>query len=188
MPMKVLEATLSTFNDAFQQFTDEAANNKANFILFLADDEPSTNLSWCPGTQLLLIFPYLHICLHDEILWRLIWFCLWESVERDDWFNLDYFCWLITIQWLSMVINGWATGDDSLQCVIYRRILTLNDWLVCLLRMLWQKRRTAIFFLILFSFVIFLLLLTCYSSRSLYTCREHERNKILNPNMIGSTR
>ncbi|XP_057807760.1 thioredoxin-like protein Clot [Salvia miltiorrhiza] len=48
MPMKALEATLSTFDGVFQQFTAEAANNKANFILFLADNEPSTNLSWCP--------------------------------------------------------------------------------------------------------------------------------------------
>ncbi|XP_047982317.1 thioredoxin-like protein Clot [Salvia hispanica] len=48
MPMKVLEATVATFDGVFQQFTNEAANNKANFILFYADKEPSTNLSWCP--------------------------------------------------------------------------------------------------------------------------------------------
>ncbi|KAH6803490.1 Thioredoxin superfamily protein [Perilla frutescens var. frutescens] len=48
MPMKASEATLSTFDEAFDKFTSEAANNKANLILFLADNDPSTNLSWCP--------------------------------------------------------------------------------------------------------------------------------------------
>ncbi|KAK6143131.1 hypothetical protein DH2020_023479 [Rehmannia glutinosa] len=48
MPMKVLDATLSTFQGVFEKFTSEAANNKANLILFLADKDPSTNLSWCP--------------------------------------------------------------------------------------------------------------------------------------------
>lgn len=64
MPMKVLEATLATFDGVFQQFTNEAANNKANFILFYADKEPSTNLSWCPGTHLLLIhmFNFVDYC------------------------------------------------------------------------------------------------------------------------------
>ncbi|PIM97478.1 hypothetical protein CDL12_30049 [Handroanthus impetiginosus] len=48
MPMKVLDATVSTFEGVFQKFTNEAANNKANLILFLADKDPSTSLSWCP--------------------------------------------------------------------------------------------------------------------------------------------
>lgn len=52
MPMKASEATLSTFGGVLEKFTTEAANNKANFILFLADNDPSTNRSWCPGTNL----------------------------------------------------------------------------------------------------------------------------------------
>ncbi|KAL7083537.1 hypothetical protein ACP275_14G170000 [Erythranthe tilingii] len=48
MPMKVLDATVSTFGEVFEKFRSEAANHKANLILFLADKEPSTNLSWCP--------------------------------------------------------------------------------------------------------------------------------------------
>lgn len=84
MPMKVLEATLSTFDSVFQQFTTEAAHNKANLILFVADNEPSTNLSWCPGTQILLISLYLHICVvFDGILWRLIWFLLKRERRRE---------------------------------------------------------------------------------------------------------
>ncbi|CAI9769681.1 unnamed protein product [Fraxinus pennsylvanica] len=48
MPMKTLEATISTFDEVFQKFTSESPNYKANFIVFLADKDPSTNLSWCP--------------------------------------------------------------------------------------------------------------------------------------------
>ncbi|EYU31342.1 hypothetical protein MIMGU_mgv1a016170mg [Erythranthe guttata] len=48
MPMKVVDATVSTFGEVFEKFKSEADNHKANLILFLADNEPSTNLSWCP--------------------------------------------------------------------------------------------------------------------------------------------
>ncbi|XP_073129698.1 thioredoxin-like protein Clot [Henckelia pumila] len=48
MPMKVLDATISTFGDVLEKFRSEGVNNKANLILFLADKDPSTNLSWCP--------------------------------------------------------------------------------------------------------------------------------------------
>ncbi|XP_022896549.1 thioredoxin-like protein Clot [Olea europaea var. sylvestris] len=48
MPMKTLEATISTFDEVIQKFTSESPNYKANFIAFLADKDPSTNLSWCP--------------------------------------------------------------------------------------------------------------------------------------------
>ncbi|KAL7126077.1 hypothetical protein ABFS83_14G161500 [Erythranthe nasuta] len=48
MPMKVVDATVSTFDEVFEKFKSEADNHKANLILFLADNEPSTNLSWCP--------------------------------------------------------------------------------------------------------------------------------------------
>ncbi|KAK3009879.1 hypothetical protein RJ639_011223 [Escallonia herrerae] len=48
MPLKVLDATPSTFGDVFGKFRSEAPNNKANLILFLADIDPSTSLSWCP--------------------------------------------------------------------------------------------------------------------------------------------
>ncbi|XP_019186981.1 PREDICTED: thioredoxin-like protein Clot [Ipomoea nil] len=48
MPLKVLDATVATFNGVFEKFKAEAPKNKANLILFLADIEPSTSLSWCP--------------------------------------------------------------------------------------------------------------------------------------------
>ncbi|KAK8695266.1 hypothetical protein V6N13_000432 [Hibiscus sabdariffa] len=48
MPMKVVDATVSTFGTIFEKFKADAPNNKANFILFLADKDPSTSLSWCP--------------------------------------------------------------------------------------------------------------------------------------------
>ncbi|XP_050386574.1 thioredoxin-like protein Clot [Argentina anserina] len=48
MPVKVLDATVSSFDSVFEKFKEESPNNKANFILFLADNDPSTSLSWCP--------------------------------------------------------------------------------------------------------------------------------------------
>uniref|UniRef100_A0A7N2R2A0 Thioredoxin domain-containing protein n=1 Tax=Quercus lobata TaxID=97700 RepID=A0A7N2R2A0_QUELO len=50
MPMKQLDATVSNFDTVFEKFRSEAPNNKANLILFLADKDPSTSLSWCPGS------------------------------------------------------------------------------------------------------------------------------------------
>ncbi|THG22600.1 thioredoxin-like protein Clot [Camellia sinensis] len=48
MPLKMLDATISTFDDVLEKFKSDAPNNKANLILFLADKDPSTSLSWCP--------------------------------------------------------------------------------------------------------------------------------------------
>ncbi|KAL1300259.1 hypothetical protein HN51_044943 [Arachis hypogaea] len=48
MPLKVLEATVSSFDGVFEKFRSETSNNKANLILFLADKDPATSLSWCP--------------------------------------------------------------------------------------------------------------------------------------------
>ncbi|KAL3004195.1 hypothetical protein AAZX31_08G149300 [Glycine max] len=48
MTLKVLDATVSSFDGVFEKFRSEAPKNKANLILFLADKDPSTSLSWCP--------------------------------------------------------------------------------------------------------------------------------------------
>ncbi|KAH9774598.1 Thioredoxin-like protein Clot [Citrus sinensis] len=48
MPLKLSDATVSSFDNVFDKFKSEAPKNKANFILFLADKDPSTSLSWCP--------------------------------------------------------------------------------------------------------------------------------------------
>nr|AGG19197.1 thioredoxin-like protein 7 [Tamarix hispida] len=48
MPAKITDATLSNFNEAFDKFAAEAPKHKANFILFLADIDPTSSLSWCP--------------------------------------------------------------------------------------------------------------------------------------------
>ncbi|XWS45679.1 hypothetical protein CRYUN_Cryun14cG0000600 [Craigia yunnanensis] len=48
MPVKVVDATVSSFDSIFENFRSDAPNNKANLILFLADKDPSTSLSWCP--------------------------------------------------------------------------------------------------------------------------------------------
>ncbi|KAK9282977.1 hypothetical protein L1049_011202 [Liquidambar formosana] len=48
MPLKMVDATVSSFDQVFEKFRSEAPNNKANLILFLADKDPATSLSWCP--------------------------------------------------------------------------------------------------------------------------------------------
>ncbi|CAJ1958422.1 unnamed protein product [Sphenostylis stenocarpa] len=48
MPLKVLDATVSSFDGVFEKFRSEAAGNKANLVLFLADKDAATSLSWCP--------------------------------------------------------------------------------------------------------------------------------------------
>ncbi|XP_038906035.1 uncharacterized protein LOC120091936 [Benincasa hispida] len=51
MPVKVVDATVSDFNAVFEKFRSELPNYKANLILFLADKDPSTSLSWCPEKE-----------------------------------------------------------------------------------------------------------------------------------------
>ncbi|XP_047163999.1 thioredoxin-like protein Clot [Vigna umbellata] len=48
MPLKVFDAKVSTFDRVFEKFRSEAEENKANLILFLADKDRATSLSWCP--------------------------------------------------------------------------------------------------------------------------------------------
>ncbi|PON52807.1 Thioredoxin-like fold containing protein [Parasponia andersonii] len=48
MPLTSLDATVSNLESVFEKFRSEASKNKANLILFLADKDPSTSLSWCP--------------------------------------------------------------------------------------------------------------------------------------------
>ncbi|KAL6498695.1 hypothetical protein OROGR_028242 [Orobanche gracilis] len=56
MPMKVFDATVSTFQDVFERFTKEATSNKAKFILFLADKDRSKKLSWFKMETLVIGF------------------------------------------------------------------------------------------------------------------------------------
>jgi hypothetical protein len=49
MTVQLVDATISSFGSVFEKFKAEAPKNKVNLILFLADNDPSTNLSWCPG-------------------------------------------------------------------------------------------------------------------------------------------
>ncbi|XP_031255909.1 thioredoxin-like protein Clot [Pistacia vera] len=48
MPLKLSDANVSSFDNVFEKLKSESPNHKANFILFLADKDPSTSLSWCP--------------------------------------------------------------------------------------------------------------------------------------------
>ena len=56
MPLNLVDATVSNFDNVFEKFRSEAQNNRANLILFLADKDPSTSLSWCPGNTLFSFF------------------------------------------------------------------------------------------------------------------------------------
>ncbi|KAF8403876.1 hypothetical protein HHK36_011982 [Tetracentron sinense] len=51
MPLNMVDATISNFDQVFEKFRSEAPKNQVNLILFLADKDPSTSLSWCPGEE-----------------------------------------------------------------------------------------------------------------------------------------
>jgi len=59
MTLKLFTATVSNFDSVFEKFRSEIPQHKANLILFLADNDPSTSLSWCPGKKICLIVFYL---------------------------------------------------------------------------------------------------------------------------------
>ncbi|KAK9091728.1 hypothetical protein Sjap_024905 [Stephania japonica] len=46
--LKVVDANLENFAEVFESFKADAAKQRVNLILFLADKDQSTNLSWCP--------------------------------------------------------------------------------------------------------------------------------------------
>jgi hypothetical protein len=53
MVLETMEAKLEDFNQVFQKFrSDEATKKHLKFILFLADKDPLTSRSWCPGISL----------------------------------------------------------------------------------------------------------------------------------------
>ena len=56
MTVKLVDATISSFGSVFEKFKAETPKNKVNLILFLADNDPSTNLSWCPGKCFFFLF------------------------------------------------------------------------------------------------------------------------------------
>jgi hypothetical protein len=55
MVLETMETKLDDFNQVFQKFrSDEATRKHLKFILFLADKDPLTSRSWCPGISLSL--------------------------------------------------------------------------------------------------------------------------------------
>jgi len=67
MPLKLLEATVWNFDGVFEKFRSEAAKNKANLILFLADKDPATSLSWCPGISISLSMHVLFLPTYSNL-------------------------------------------------------------------------------------------------------------------------
>lgn len=87
MPLKLQDATVSDFNAVFDKFRSELPNNKANFILFLADKDPSTSLSWCPGTPILFyffVFSPLFLILLKIFFFIFLWM-LWLPISKGRW-------------------------------------------------------------------------------------------------------
>ena len=64
----MVDATVSTFDGVLEKFRSEAPKNKANLILFLADKDPSTSLSWCPGI-FFIFYIYFFGCLFSNYIW-----------------------------------------------------------------------------------------------------------------------
>ena len=60
MTVKIVDATVASFNEVFEKFKSESPKFKSNLILFLADNDPATNISWCPGKSLISSFVELN--------------------------------------------------------------------------------------------------------------------------------
>ncbi|OWM64859.1 thioredoxin-like protein Clot isoform X2 [Punica granatum] len=72
MTVKLVDATVSSFDAAFDKFRSEAPKHRANLILFLADKDPSTSLSWCPDCVRAepVIYKKLEVSSDDVVLLR----------------------------------------------------------------------------------------------------------------------
>ncbi|XP_039145827.1 thioredoxin-like protein Clot [Dioscorea cayenensis subsp. rotundata] len=72
MPLKVEDATLADFGDAFENFKAVNSGNQMKFLLFLADKDPSTSLSWCPDCNVAepVIYKMLGASEKDVLLLR----------------------------------------------------------------------------------------------------------------------
>lgn len=64
MPLTMVDASVVDFAAVFQRFKADSARKK--FVLFLADKDPVSSLSWCPGTSSCLSY-----CRRLEFWW---WF------------------------------------------------------------------------------------------------------------------
>ncbi|KAK1266833.1 Thioredoxin-like protein Clot [Acorus gramineus] len=48
MPLKMVDANVSNFEEELKRMESENTQNQLKFILFLADKDTSSSLSWCP--------------------------------------------------------------------------------------------------------------------------------------------
>eukprot|EP00262_Sarcandra_glabra_P022138 TRINITY_DN9678_c2_g2_i2.p1 TRINITY_DN9678_c2_g2~~TRINITY_DN9678_c2_g2_i2.p1 ORF type:complete len:133 (-),score=16.53 TRINITY_DN9678_c2_g2_i2:99-497(-) len=72
MPVKMFDATVSNFGQIFENFKSETSKNQINLLLFLADKDPSTTLSWCPDCNEAepIIYQKLAASSNDVVLLR----------------------------------------------------------------------------------------------------------------------
>ncbi|XP_073099330.1 thioredoxin-like protein Clot [Elaeis guineensis] len=72
MPLKTTDTTVSDFEEVFERFKSENSQNQLKFLLFLADKDPSTSLSWCPDCNVAepIIYEKLKASEEDVVLLR----------------------------------------------------------------------------------------------------------------------
>ncbi|KAG6528283.1 hypothetical protein ZIOFF_010434 [Zingiber officinale] len=87
MPLEISDATLSDFDRVFEGFQGAKTSQPAlKFLLFLADKDPSTKLSWCPGLCSIPIFSDLSSLLRfaNFVSSRTTAFIVWSTSDHFD--------------------------------------------------------------------------------------------------------
>lgn len=64
MTVEKVDATVADFDGHFERLFASDDGGKLKLLLFLADREPSSSLTWCPG-NLPIPFPKYRIIKHD---------------------------------------------------------------------------------------------------------------------------
>ncbi|KAL4198194.1 hypothetical protein AMTRI_Chr03g44700 [Amborella trichopoda] len=86
MPLKMYDANLCNFEEKFKSFASETPSNHISLILFLADKNPSSNLSWCPDCNRAepVIYQKVADCNRDVALLRAF------AGDRATWRKADH--------------------------------------------------------------------------------------------------
>ncbi|CAL9754599.1 unnamed protein product [Musa acuminata subsp. burmannicoides] len=151
MPLKTFDADLSNFDQVFGGFTKSETTEgspsepgQLKFLLFLADKDPSTNRSWCPGTLSVALssFSSLFLLGNDPLRRKALLMgslSLWTPlflVTQDSFFKVIiwiYFYWLIFACCLLFDLNAILFVDCNVaEPIIYEKLEASNSNLVLL--------------------------------------------------------
>ncbi|CAL9151424.1 unnamed protein product [Musa hybrid cultivar] len=138
MPLMTFDADLSNFDQVFGGFTKSETTEgspsepgQLKFLLFLADKDPSTNRSWCPGTFSIVLSRFLVAVIKVGSL------SLWTPlflVTQDSFFKVIiwiYFYWLIFA--CCFELNAILFVDCNVaEPIIYEKLEASNSNLVLL--------------------------------------------------------